>query len=345
MFESKYALTKVYDEPLYKNPTSPEQLFSIKSIDSNGIFALPNNRYSKIYILSDINFNGLTDEEQKEVILNFSRVLNGLSCRFSYSIANEYVDDKAFNNRILYKDLSGTGRFQELCDAFNEIINEKVTDAKQGLYETIYLTLTVNAKNFYDARNQLDNIEGILRSSLMQIGGDGVSGATIIPLSINERMQKIFNFTHSGFMTNFKFDYHDCLSLQRDWADIISPETIDFYNDHFVMNGNRFGKVIYISRHAHNLDSSTISDILKDKNCTMYVTVNAEPISSEALSKEVVRKFAKNSMDIENQKARNRKNNDFLSDASPRSLKEEAALQEMEEVIEKGEDKYFNITF
>lgn len=345
MLETKYSKTKVYDEPLYKNPSCSEEVFSIKNIDASGVFALNNDKYSKCYVLSDINFDGLTDVEQKDVILSFSRVLNGLSCRYSYTVANEYVDDKAFNNRVLYKDNSENGRFNELCDAFNEIITEKVTDAKQGLYETIYLTITVTAKNMYDARNQLDNIEGILRASLMQIGVNGLSGSTITPLSINERMQKLYNFTHSGFMTNYKFDYNNCLTLERDWVDIISPETIDFYNTYFVMNGNRYGKVIYVSKHSHNLESSMISDILSNKNCTMYVTVNAEPIDLEALNQEIKRKHAKNGMQIESQKARNRRNNDFLSDASEGLKREKEKLDLLDENVEQGEDSYFNVTF
>lgn len=345
MLETKYSKTKVYDEPLYKEPTCPEQVFSIKNIDVSGVFGLNNNKYSKCFILSDINFDGLTDGEQKDVILSFSKVLNGLSCRYSYTVANEYVDDKEFNNRVLYRDTSDNGRFGALCDAFNEIITEKVTDSKQGLYETIYLTITVTAKNLFDARNQLDNIEGILRSSLMQIGVNGISGSTIMPMDINERMQKIYNFSHSGFMTNYKFDFYDCLALLRDWVDIVSPETIDFYNTYFVMNGNRWGKVLHISRHAANLDSSMISKILKDKNCTMYVTINAEPIDLEAFNQELQRKYGKNGMQINSQRNRNRRNNDFLSDASESLLREKDKLDELDAIVQEGEDKYFNVTF
>ena len=100
---TKYGKTKQYDEPLYVNPKSTEELFPVKAIDESGIFVLNKGKYSKLFILSDINFAGVTDIEQKTIIINFSKVLNSINCRFSYTVANEYVDESAFSKKILYK--------------------------------------------------------------------------------------------------------------------------------------------------------------------------------------------------------------------------------------------------
>ena len=35
---TKYGKTKQYDEPLYVNPKSTEELFPVKAIDESGIF-------------------------------------------------------------------------------------------------------------------------------------------------------------------------------------------------------------------------------------------------------------------------------------------------------------------
>ena len=97
MPKSKYEQTKVCDEPLVKEMTSVQDVFSIVSIEESGVFELPGKKYSKLYVLSDINFAGVTDAEQKQIIINFSNVLKTIPCRFSYSVANEYVDDLDFN--------------------------------------------------------------------------------------------------------------------------------------------------------------------------------------------------------------------------------------------------------
>ena len=95
--KSKYEMTKVCDTPLYREYNSVQEIWSVKSIDGTGIFELPGKRFSKLYRLSDINFAGVTDEEQKAIILNFARVLKTLPCRFSYCVANEYVDEREYN--------------------------------------------------------------------------------------------------------------------------------------------------------------------------------------------------------------------------------------------------------
>ena len=139
-----------------------------------GIFDLGNGKYSKCFILTDINFAGVTDQEQKQLIINFSRVLNSMPCRFMYTIANEYVDEDSFNRRILYK-MHGDD-LDELREDFNIIIKDKLSDAKQGLYQTIYLTLTIQSDDWREARSNFASIEATLRNAFIQIGINGRFG-------------------------------------------------------------------------------------------------------------------------------------------------------------------------
>ena len=79
MPKSKYDQTKQNDTPRVAELTSVQDVISIVSIDDSGIFELPGKKFSKLYALSDINFAGVTDEEQKSIIINFSKVLKGCS--------------------------------------------------------------------------------------------------------------------------------------------------------------------------------------------------------------------------------------------------------------------------
>ena len=338
---TKYGKTKQYDEPLYINPQSTEELFPVKAIDESGIFVLNNEKYSKLFKLSDINFAGVTDLEQKTIIINFSKVLNSINCRFSYTVADEYVDESAFSKRILYKKRGDD--MDMLCDAFNEVINEKVTDAKQGLYQTIYLTLTVEAKNIREAKNALASVEATLSSTLIQIGINGMAGSSLEPVSLNERMQIWYNFTHTELHTNYKFDWQSCMKQNKDWIDIVSPESLVFYNDYFILNGNRYGRVMYISRHAQSLESDTLSELAKI-NSTNYVTVNSELLDLSGYKQEIIRKHSSVGFQIEKEKKRNRDNNDFLADASDKLLTEKDSLIKLSRQVETGDDHFFNTT-
>ena len=64
MPKSKYDQTKQNDTLRVAELTSVQDVISIVSIDDSGIFELPGKKFSKLYALSDINFAGVTDEEQ-----------------------------------------------------------------------------------------------------------------------------------------------------------------------------------------------------------------------------------------------------------------------------------------
>lgn len=341
VIHTKYSKTKEYDEPLFIHPQSTEELFPVKSIDETGIFELNKGMYSKSFVLTDINFAGVTDAEQKSIIINFSRVLNSMSCRFSYSVANEYVDQKAFNNKILYA-LRGDN-MDGLRESYNKVIKDKLTDAKQGLYQTIYLTLTISSDSLIDARGTFSSLEASLRSIFIQIGVNGMAGSQLYPLGIDERMQIWYNFTHAGLQTGYKFNFKKEFLAKHDWTNIMAPPSMEIFNEYFVMNGNKYGRVMHISNYAKSLESETIAELSKI-NCTSYITVNSELLDIDGLKQEISRKHASVGMKIESEKQRNRNNNDFLSDASDKLLSAKESLDMFARQVDDGDDHYFNST-
>lgn len=340
VIKTKYEQTKVCDSPLVKEPQSVQEVFSVESIEGSGIFALKDKRYSKLYVLSDINFAGVTDEEQKSIILNFSKVLKTIPCRFSYSVANEYVDEKEFNEKILYAIRDD--KFDPLRRCYNKVISEKVSDAKQGLYQTIYLTLTIVAEDIADAKQIFLSTESAIRSAFIGVGVNGMQGSVMRPVSINERMQMLFNLTHAGIKNEYKFDFERELEEKHDWMNIVAPVSMRFENEHFQMNG-KYGKVMYIHEYPKSLESDIISSLSKI-NCTSYVSVNSELLDIAGFKQEIGRKYMKVGMKIESEKQRNRNNNDYLADASQKLLNEKEKLDEFSKELDSLDDHYFNST-
>lgn len=340
MPKSKYEQTKVCDETLVKEMTSVQDVFSIVSIEESGIFELNNKRFSKLYALSDINFAGVTDEEQKQLIINFSNVLKSMPCRFSYSVANEYVDERSFHEKILYR-LRGD-KYDHLRRAYNQVIKDKVSDAKQGLYQTIYLTLTIKAENMADARSTFNSIESAIRSAFVGIGVNGIQGSFMRTVSIDERVQLLFNLTHAGIDTRYKFHFEDEIAAKHDWMNIITPVSICFENECFAMN-NRIGKVFFIDEYPKSLESDIVSSLSK-VNCTSYITINNELLDIGGFKQEIARKYMGVGMKIENEKQRNRNNNDYLADASAKLLSEKEKLDSFSRELDTSDDHYYNST-
>ena len=340
MPKSKYEQTKVCDETLVKEMTSVQDIFSIVSIEESGIFELNNKRFSKLYALSDINFAGVTDEEQKQLIINFSNVLKSMPCRFSYSVANEYVDERSFHEKILYR-LRGD-KYDHLRRAYNQVIKDKVSDAKQGLYQTIYLTLTIKAENMADARSTFNSIESAIRSAFVGIGVNGIQGSFMRTVPIDERVQLLFNLTHAGIDTRYKFHFEDEIAARHDWMNIITPVSICFENECFTMN-NHIGKVFFIDEYPKSLESDIVSSLSK-VNCTSYITINNELLDIGGFKQEIARKYMGVGMKIENEKQRNRNNNDYLADASAKLLSEKEKLDSFSRELDTSDDHYYNST-
>lgn len=128
-----------------------------------------------------------------------------------------------------------------------------------------------------------------------------MAGSSLETVSLNERMQKWYNFTHTGLHTNYKFDLRSCIKHNKDWIDIVSPESLVFYNDYFILNGNRYGRVMYISKHAQSLESDTLAELAKI-NSTNYITVNSEILDLSGYKQEIIRKHSSVGLKIEREK-------------------------------------------
>ena len=338
--KSKYDQTKVNDTPRILDPISVQDIFSVVSIDETGIFELPGKKFSKLYVLSDMNFAGVTDEEQKQIIVQFSKVLKAIPCRFSYSVANEYVDERIMHEKILYQKKNDS--YDSLRTAFNQVIGDKVRDARQGLYQTIYLTLTISAEDLLDARSTFSSMESAIRSAFIGIGVNGIQGSVMRAVGINERIQLIFNLFHTGIDCNYKFDFENEIAHDHDWLNIISPASMCFHNEYFTMN-DRVGKVYFVSEYPKSLESDIVSTLSK-VNCTNFITVNNELLDLAGFKQEIARKYMAVGMKIENEKQRNRNNNDYLADASAKLLNEKERLDAFSKEIDTDDDHYFNST-
>ena len=340
MITTKYEQTKIYDAPGNVDLPGTQGIFSVESVDDSGIFVLPEKRYSKTYVLSDINFAGVTDGEQKDLILGFSKVLKGIPCRFSYTVANEYVDEKKFYENILYRNRGDED--DGLRNVYNGVIREKLSDARQGLYQTIYLTLTIIADDIKDAKASFLSIEGAIRSSFVSLGINGMQGSNMRMLSTDDRMQILYNFTHTGLPRGYRFSYEDAVDTGADFLNILAPAAITYDNEEFRLNGC-YGKVMYIEDFPKALESDILISLAK-VNCTSYVTVNNELLDIAGFKQEISRKYMKVGMKIESEKQRNRNNNDFLSDASQKLLGEKEKLDIFLKNLDAQDDHYYNTT-
>lgn len=337
---NNYENTKFLDKAREINLLSAADVFPVESVDASGIFKLSGNRYSKQYSLSDVNFLGLTEDEQKQMIIAYSKVLKSIPCRFSLTVANVYEDQMNLENKVKYEGADDELDF--LRKAFEEVVIEKTKDAKKGLAQSLYLTLTVEEASIYEAKQSFMSMEASIRSAFIGIGRNGGHGSVLKPLSLNQRMQLFYDFTHIGIESKYRFDYAKETKNLHCWQSITSPARLEFYSEHFEIN-NHVGKVMYIDSYPNTLESDIICTLSK-LNCTCYISINNELIDASSFKQEYSRKYMSVGMKIESEKKRNRDNNDFLADASTKLLNQKKELDNFAKEIDEEDEHYFNTT-
>lgn len=335
---TRYKSTKEYDEVLFVDKKSTGELFPVVSIDRSGIFALNNDKYSKTYKITDINYEGVTEEEKGDIVYNFSGVIKTLSTsRFSYTVASEAFDSKSFRqNTVLQMKDDGLDYIRE---NFNEIISEKILS--KGLTKTIYLTLTIQATSFDEAKLIFEGMEFEINKTLHNVSLKGMNGSEINAIDINTRMQLWYNMTHLYLGEEYEFDFDREYKQGHDFINIVSPYKMDVYDTYFIMNDCTYGTALAIDEYPKSL-SSEIMYNLTDTDCVSYVTVASEPLEKNALMRETNHKLGLVNMRAGKEKRDLRRQNDYLSEISETTQELKTTLNTMSANLRNDDEKYFN---
>lgn len=156
-FSDGFKELKKASVPLYKAPKSIQETIEIEKVAVNGIFEVSKNRYSKCYRFHDINYTTTNEEEQIDIFERYCKFLNSLDCAFKITVNNKNKDMEKLRDYILLA-YQGDG-YDEFRRIYNDIIEEKIREGRQGIEQERYLTITIERKNFEEAKAQFATID------------------------------------------------------------------------------------------------------------------------------------------------------------------------------------------
>lgn len=144
LFTDGFKELKKASEPLYRSPKSIQETIEILSVAENGIFEVSKNRYSKSYRFMDINYTTTSAEEQMDIFERYCKFLNSMDCTFKITINNKNKDMQELRNYILLQyRMDEFDRFRKI---YNDIIEDKIREGRQGIEQERYLTITMSIK-------------------------------------------------------------------------------------------------------------------------------------------------------------------------------------------------------
>lgn len=332
LFTDEFKELKKASEPLYKSPKSIQETIEIMAVAENGIFEVAKNRYSKCYRFQDINYTTTNEDEQIDIFERYCKFLNSLDCNFKITINNKNKNMEDLKQYVLLKYMDdGYDYFRKV---YNDIIEAKILEGRQGIEQERYLTLTIERKNFEEAKAQFATLEATLRKAFNELGAD------IVALSGNERLKILHDFYHLGNENSWDFDIKEAKKIGRDFKNDLSNGMIKYFPDSFE-DERKFCKALFIKKYPSSLSDRFLNEITS-LPVHSIVSIDVVPVPKDLTTKVLQKKYLGIESDIIKQQRVRNKNNDFSSDISYAKRTEKKEIETiMDDVRENDQCLYY----
>ncbi len=332
LFADGFRELKKASEPLYKAPKSIQQTIEIMKVAENGIFEVARNRFSKCYRFQDINYTTTNETEQIDIFERYCKFLNSLDVSFKITINNKNKDMEQVRDYVfLQRKDDGYDGFRRI---YNNIMEQKIHEGRQGIEQERYLTITIERKNFEEAKAQFATIEASVHKAF------GELGAEIVPLSGNERIKVLYDYYHLGDENSFDFDIREAKKVGADFRNDLCNGMMQFYPDYF-KDEKKFCRALFIKKYPSSLSDRFLNEITS-LPVHSITSIDVVPIPKDMTTKVLQKKYLGIESDIIRQQRVRNKNNDFSSEISYNKRIEKKEIEEiMDDVRENDQCLYY----
>ena len=332
LFTDGFKELKKASEPLYKAPKSIQETIEIMKVAENGIFEVAKNRFSKCYRFQDINYTTTNEIEQIDIFERYCKFLNSLDVCFKITINNKNKDMEQVRDYVFLQDRNDG--FNPFRKAYNDIMEKKIHEGRQGIEQERYLTITIERKNFEEAKAQFATIEASVHKAFNELGAD------IVPLSGNERMKVLHDFYHLGEESSFDFDIKAAKKVGADFRNDLCNKMIQFYPDYF-KDEKKYCRALFIKKYPSSLSDRFLNEITS-LPVHSITSIDVVPIPKDMTTKVLQKKYLGIESDIIKQQRVRNKNNDFSSEISYNKRIEKKEIEEiMDDVRENDQCLYY----
>ena len=332
LFTDGFKELKKASEPLYKAPKSIQETIEIMKVAENGIFEVSKNHFSKCYCFQDINYTTTNETEQIDIFERYCKFLNSLDVCFKITINNKNKDMEAVRDFVFLQFMNdGFDNFRKI---YNDIMEKKIHEGRQGIEQERYLTITIERKNFEEAKAQFATIEASVHKAFNELG------AEIIPLSGNERIKVLYDYYHLGEEGSFDFDIREAKKVGADFRNDLCNGMVQFYPDYF-KDEKKFCRALFVKKYPSSLSDRFLNEITSLPFHSI-TSIDVVPIPKDMTTKILQKKYLGIESDIiKQQRVRNR-NNDFSSEISYNKRIEKKEIEEiMDDVRENDQCLYY----
>ena len=314
--------------------TVQKALFPVRFTSENGVFTLDDGRYSKSYLVTDVNYMTADKDGKRSIFLKYSEFLNSMLDSFKITVMNRRITDVTDMEYLYFTHKNDS--LDYLRDELNTYIRDLSMKGESYIQE-IYVTVICNEKKINDANRYFNSLEKTMQSLL------NAFSSRLIPLSEKERLMILRTFYNSEDSSEIKsFDHKGIIKRGYSTGEFICPDSVSFEKDYMVI-GDMYARSMVIKDLPQYLKDTLITDLLS-LNIKMSISVDAFPVSRDEAIKMAEEKNVENEINIV--KFQNRQNNmkNWAADIPFEMQQQRAFVKEFLEELTVNDQRMFFCT-
>jgi hypothetical protein len=292
----------------FEVPKAVQEVIPVHSVFEDGIFLVRrgglvgDNKYSKTWKFTDINYAVASEEDKKRMFFAYSDLLNSLD---SAAAAKLTIRARRLSKADYEADILIPMAGDELDryrTELNTMLLKKVTESNAIVLDKM-ITISVCKKNITEARTYFTRVGADLTLHFSRLG------SKCAELDAGERLKILHDFYRPGEESSFSFDMGAAMRRGHGFKDYICPDSMEFDKGFFKI-GERFGRTLFLKEYASFIKDSFITE-LTELNQNMTLSIDIRPVTMDEAVREVERRVLGVETNITNWQRRQNSNNNF----------------------------------
>ena len=289
-------LARMHEIKKYKDDISSTQnTIGYTQMFKDGVCQIDDHRFSKTIQFFDTNYQLAEFEEQNGIFSKYCDLINYFdnTVTFQLTFENQNRSQDGLVKQIQIP--AQEDDFNEIRAEYSEMLTSKLLSGKNGQSCRKFLTFTIEASSYKQAKPKLLNIQTEI---IKMFKGFNVEAKA---LSGKERLETLYYSLNPFQSAPFVFDWNEMLKAGWNTKDFIAPSSMKFNKANFEI-GASFGAINGMNILAGELPDTILSDFLELQHL-FCVNLHVTPLDQITALKFVKTKLtAVESMKIDEQK-------------------------------------------
>jgi len=315
-------------------PRSTQQTIPYIATYDEGMLEVTPNKFSKMYVLKDINYKTSKDEEQVFIFTKLGEFYNYFQddVFLAITIDNRFVSIAEQERQVFYRMTDDD--YDSHREEFNRVLNRQIMIGKNDMQVEKYLTVTIEADTAIEALLRFHKIDTEVIDNLRKFTSDAKVMTT------TQRLAYYHDRFRRGHEGEFQIDFEFLKSQGISSKDYIAPTYFDFGNKHIQIEDDYF-RVLYLNNLPASLSDNFFLDLC-DNDFATTTTISIQPVAQDKGLKIVKKQLTgieMNKIDAEKRAVKAGYNPETIRHDIKTSHKQ--ALDLFDDVLNKDQRMYF----